>query len=139
MIQEGLVNLLANDTDVSGIVGKPRTDGTSGIFQGQMPKEAPLPAVVYTVVHAQDEMTMDGPDAFTMTRMQFSSYAGSYADSVHLSRAVRQALENFQGILSDGSDVDSIHRIGETDAFDYEPFTFVTHLDVMVAFRDQGT
>jgi hypothetical protein len=137
MLAEGLVNLLLSDGPTVAILGmKAARGGTTGIFAGSMPEGTVLPAIVYVDVHAADEMTLDGPDAFTMQRMQFSCYGNSYADAKRLAAAVRNAFESVQGALSDGSQVDSIHRVGEMDAFEDAPFSYATHLDFEAAYRD---
>lgn len=141
MIGEGVVALLAADAGVNGILGTPSTrkDGTTGIWPGTMPEGTPLPALEYNDIHAENEMTLDGPEPFTMQRISFSCHGAQYGDAKHLARAVRQALENFTGRLSEGSDVDSMHRISELDAFEYGPFDFSAVIDFEVAYRDTGS
>lgn len=108
---------------------------TTGIFAASMPESAVLPAIVFTDIHSEDTMTMDGPDPFTMTRMQFSCYGATYADAKHLARAIRNLFENFQGTLADQSQVDSMRRIGEVDAFEDAPFSYAAHVDFEIAYR----
>jgi hypothetical protein len=83
-------------------------------------------------------MTMDGPDPFTIGRMQFSCLGKTYADSKRLARAVREAFEAFQGALSDGTEVDSIRRVSEIDVFEDAPFAYMTAVDFEIAYRDVG-
>ena len=147
MLAEGLVALLLADTNTLALLGTPsarQTESedniaTSGIFAGQMPKAAVLPAVVYVGIHDEGQMTMDGPDAFTIGRMQFSCYGEVYKDAKHLARAVRQAFEAFQGTLSEGTQIDSIHRVGEVDIFADAPQAYATHVDFEIQYRDMGS
>jgi hypothetical protein len=146
MLAEGLVALLLADTPTVAILGTPAARGaeepdgvdTSGIFSGQMPEGAALPAIVYFDVHQDSTMTMDGPDTFTIGRMQFSCFGENYADAKHLARAVRRALEAFQGTLADGTEVDSIRRVSELDAFEEGPAAYMTPVDFEIAYRDVG-
>jgi hypothetical protein len=143
MLAEGLVNLLLLDSPTVAILGTPaqrqaldsQGRSTTGVFAAQMPEGAVLPAVVFTDIHSDDMMTMDGPDPFTMARMQFSCYGASYADSKRLARAVRQLFENFTGTLADLSQIDSMRRIGEMDAFEDAPFSYAAHVDFEIAYR----
>ena len=147
MLAEGLVALLLSDTGVVGINGTPAARQAQdpqgrlnpGVFAVQMPEGIKLPAIVYLVISDEDLMTLDGPNAFTSARVQFSCYGTQYADSQRLCRAVRLALENFQGILVDGTEIDSIHRVSELDAFEDAPFGYATHVDFEVSYRDIGT
>ena len=146
MLAEGLVTLLLADSGVSQILAtRPApADGSppgTGIFPLQSPEGAPLPLIVFTEIHAENEMTLDGPDPFTMSRMEFSCRAAKYTDAKHLARAVRQALEGFTGSLSDPDDcqIDSMHRVSEIDLFEFAPFDYRTAVDVAIAYRDQQT
>jgi|SRR5579864_2069521 len=147
MLQEGLVNLLLNDTATVAFLGTPGErqleDGnnkpTTGIFVGDLPEGTPLPAIAYLDIHSEGAMTMDGPDPFTITRIQFSCYGANYADSKHLARRVRQVLEAFTGTLNEGTEIDSIHRVSEIDRFEDVPFGWLTAVDVEIAYRDVGT
>jgi hypothetical protein len=143
MLAEGLLALLAADPGTSGILGSPaaRADKTTGIFPGTMPEGTPMPALEYSDVHAENEMTHDGPDPFTMQRIQLSCHGASYGDAKHLARAVRQALESYTGPLGDVDmcEVDSMHRISELDAFEYGPFDYMAALDFEIAYRDRAT
>ena len=84
-------------------------------------------------------MTHDGPDPFTMARVEFSCHGSNYAATKRLARAVRNLFENYQGTLSDGSQVDSIHRVSEIDLFEDAPFSYAVHVDFSVGFRDLGS
>lgn len=146
MLAEGIVALLLADAGVLAIIGTPSARRaadaqgrpSSGVFAGQMPEGIALPAIVYLTISDQDLMTLDGPDAFAMARVQFSCYGLKFGDAKHLARAVRQALENFQGTLIEGTQVDSMHRVSELDAFEDAPFGYATHVDFEIAYRDTG-
>ena len=135
MLVVGLVALLQQDAGVQAAMGA-RTDNTTGIFAEQVPEGTPGPVVVYGYSYEKNEMTMDGPEAFTMARIEFSSQGNGYLQAKMLMRAVRKCFENWQGVLSDGSDVDSIHRVDEMDGFEVGPFQYKVSAEFQVAYRD---
>ena len=147
MLVEGLVNLLLNDGPTVAIIGTPASrdqkepDGisTTGVFAEQVPEAAILPLIVFGYSYEESEFTMDGPDALTHARIEFSAQAKIYADAKHLARAMRNCFQNFQGTLSDGSEVDTIKRINELDVFQDAPFAYVTSVEFEVWYRDLGT
>jgi hypothetical protein len=138
MLAEGLITLLRADSGV--IAANTRADGSIGqIFAGQMPPEALPPVTVYGFAYEENEMTMDGPDAFSKARIELWHQGADYAQAKKLARAVRKCLENFRGTLSDGSEVDSIRRISELDTFQDAPFLYLTSVEYEVSYRDLGT
>src|ERR1700688_5129442 len=110
MLQDGLFNLLANASSITSLVGTPttRADKRTGIFKVQMPEGAPLPAVAFFQIAGESLFSMDGPDALRFDRFQFSCQAKTPQDAATLQRAVRRLLENFTGVLIDGSVVQDI-------------------------------
>lgn len=142
MLAEGLVALLLANSDVAAILATRQTppDGNvegNGIFPNTIPEGVPLPAICYSTIHGANEMTLDGPDPFTIERVSFE-YRGKYSDVKGLAAAARTALENFQGTLSDGSQVDSMHRVSTVDMFEVAPFFHRTIEDFEIAYRDVG-
>jgi hypothetical protein len=135
MLFQGLIDLMGNSSAVQAAIG-PRDDGTTGIFAGQMPPEAPPPVIVYLFAYETNEMTMDGPDSFTTARIELWFRDIDYDRGKKLARAVKKLFESFTGTLSDGSEVDSIHRISELDTFDDGPFMFLTSQEYQVSYRD---
>lgn len=138
MFAEGLVAFLAGDANVTALLGTStsRQDQTNGIFPDIMPEGTPLPALVYSDIHAANEHTLDGPDPFTTSRIQISAHGKTKGQAKTLARTVRQDLEAFTGTFSDGTEVDSIERITELDAFADAPFSFVVHVDFNAFWRD---
>jgi hypothetical protein len=135
MLAAGLITLLKADAGV--IAANTRDDGTlGGIYAGQMPPESLPPITVYGFAYETNEMTMDGPDPFTTARIELWHQGATYDQAKILARAVRKCLENFRGTLSDGSEVDSIHRISELDTFQDAPFLYLTSVEYQVSYRD---
>ena len=143
MLADGIYALLAGADEITSIVGTPATrdeqSKTSGIFKVQMPEAAAAPAVVFSQVTGDSNISMEGPDAFRLVRYQFDCYGTSPQDAAALARAVRRLLEKTTGELDDGSEVDGMECILESETFEDAPFLFRALLDVKIAFRDFGT
>lgn len=143
MLSDGLYSLIIADPTVAGILATrsltPGAPKTSGVFPVQMPEADPLPAIVYTQIHGDGVMSMDGPDPLKFARFQFSCYGATYRESKILARALLNLLENFTGALSDGTGIGNMERVGEMDAFPEAPYVFVTHVDVAIVYDDLGT
>lgn len=143
MLTDGLYSLIIADPAVSAILATRAfptgAAKTSGVYPGQSPQADPLPDIVYTQIHGAGLMSMDGPDPLKFARFQFSCYGATYLSSKKLARALLNALENFTGLLVDGTVIGSMQRAGETDAFQEAPFVFATHADVYITYEDLGT
>lgn len=79
-------------------------------------KQAPIP---YLVIHALDlppaEQTMDGASSLSDGEFQFDSYANDQPTARKLSQAVRDALKNFAGALSDATTIQFYEVSIDTD------------------------
>jgi Protein of unknown function (DUF3168) len=137
MLVEGLYSLLTRSPAVTAIVApSARSDKTTGVFSGEMPEGTPVPAIVFRQVDGKGLMTMDGPDGRQFVRMQFSCYAKSYLASKQLARAVRQTLEKFTGALDEGTPVDNMETVTESDTFEEVPFLYHTPVDFEIQYSD---
>lgn len=111
-----------------------------------LPKDCPLPAIVYLTVAYKMVESLAGPNQLQVRRMQFSCFAKSFMGSRALSEAVRDALcppdingdpQSLSAVLPDGSGVDSTRIEMDLD----KPFEvgeggyiFCAVLDVEIAF-----
>jgi Protein of unknown function (DUF3168) len=144
MLQEGLHALLANDSAVQTIVGVPRTDGRDGVFPVTIPKNAPLPAMVYARIAGHENDTLDGRGDLRITRFQISCYAtdtstaSGYDLAAALTAAAKDAILGFHGTLpdDDGTEVDDIVLVLEQETFDAVSKNFQSLFDVEVWFRN---
>jgi hypothetical protein len=142
MLHEGLEYLLLNAPAITAILGTPATrpdQKTTGIFPGMIPKGSSLPAIVYTYIHNQSLMTLDGPDPYHEARLQFSCYAKKYNDARSLARTLAQILEDFTGMLIEGTVVFNMQAVTDMDAFQEAPFLFSTPIDVLIQYSDVST
>lgn len=119
----GIANLLATTSSVQSLLAKDAA-GFEGycIYFGAAKKSA---APSYLVIHGLDlppaEHSMDGPSSLSDGEFQFDSYANDQPAARKLSQAVRDALKNYSGSLSDNTtiqfykislDVDDPYEIG---------------------------
>jgi hypothetical protein len=141
VLQEGLHALLAGASGVQAIVGTPqnRTDGTDGIFPATMPKNAPLPGMVYARIAGHEIDSMDGRGELRVSRIQISAFSGIYADVATLIEAAKDAIIGFHGQLSEGTEVDAAFLVLEQDAFEAVPKIFHSLFDVEVWFRNAAS
>jgi hypothetical protein len=141
MLEEGLNQLLVTSTAIQAIVGtvatrKDTPKPTTGIFPVQMPESTPLPALVYAQISGEGNPSLDGANALHQCRISFSCYGSVYGDAKRLQRAVRQLLEGFHGVLSDGTPIDNAVLELELDAFEDAPFSFNAPIDFLIVYAD---
>jgi hypothetical protein len=144
MLAIGLIALLVADSGVQAAMG-PRLlpDGTkdnaTGIFPDYIPEGALLPLIVYGFSYEENEMTLDGPDPLTQAQLEFIVQGNSYIQAKKVAIAMRVAFQNFQGTLTDGSEVDTIHRISELSMFQEAPFLVQISVGFRAVYRDVGS
>lgn len=137
MLAEGLYQLLSGEPAIQEAVAQ-MTDQTYAIFPVQMPDECPMPALVTMQIAGAGLPTMDGAEAFHTARIQFSCYGKTFLDAKRLATATRRFLEGYKGTLPDGTEVDSMILVLETDGFEEAPFIFHVPFDLEVSYRDVG-
>jgi hypothetical protein len=54
-------------------------------------------------------------------------------------KAVRGTLENFTGMLPDGTNLQNAETVLEADAFEYAPLDYVAPLEVELLYDDTGS
>jgi hypothetical protein len=101
--------------------------GIAAVFVPERPVPADgsdLPAfTTYQIVGGSSKQAFDntGPQRL---RVQFDFHAGSYLLADAARKALRAALERYQGLLSDGTYLQQALFLQPIDYFDYEPRTF---------------
>jgi len=139
MLDEGLNQLLAASAAVVAVVGASRKDKTTGVFGGQAPAQTPQPFIVIEQIAGDPIMTLDGPDPARTARFKFSCHSDSRLAAKRLMKAVRGVLENFTGILPDGTQLQNAQTVLEADAFEYAPLDYVAPLEVEMMYADIGS
>jgi hypothetical protein len=138
MLQEGINALLVNAPALQAILGTPttRADGSTGIFPVTLPQGAPLPAVAYLRISGHEIDSMDGRGELRVSRIQISCFGESYADVAETVEAAKDVLIGFQGLLEDGTQVDRVGMVLESDAFEPIPKLFHSPFDVEIWYRN---
>ncbi|HEY0701265.1 MAG TPA: hypothetical protein VGD60_00715 [Candidatus Acidoferrales bacterium] len=141
MIDEGLYQLLCSSISIAALIGtqSSRQDGTSGIFGGQAPPSPILPIVIVEQIAGAPVMSMDGPDLARTARFQFTGRSKSRLGAKQLQRAIRKVLENFTGLLAEGTEIQHMHTVLEADSFEYAPYDYGAPLDVEITYVDSGS
>ncbi len=114
MLESGLYQYLNGFPEITNLVQAP--GGQARIYGAMLPKDCPLPAVVYSTVAYKMVESLNGPNRLQTRRMQFSCFAKDFMGSRALAGAVRDALcppdangdpQSLSAILLDGSGIDS--------------------------------
>lgn len=143
MFGEGLNNFLINNTAVKALIGTPgsRSDKTPGVFPMQASVDEPqLPFVVYMQISGNNEQTYEGPNRLMIVRYRIASWGSTYGKAKTLANTIKLQLNGFRGTFSDGSVVENISDVTETDTTDDLPHgtLYGTHTDYEVAYEDHS-
>lgn len=86
-----LANLLLTHASLHALVG-------NRVHWDSMPQGQPLPGIVMFVVSGVSHYTMQGPNGFEMTRVQFDCRGASAAAARAVAEALRAKLSGYSGI-----------------------------------------
>lgn len=115
MFATGLYSLLSGNPGIKSALGV-RPAGDSGIFPMTAMEQTELPYIVYFQVHREVVLSYQGVNRTQELRYQLSCYAGPPYDKVRLlAQAVKDLLDGFTGVLSDGSVVGQTLSNSEQD------------------------
>jgi len=112
MIEQGLYTLLAATSTIAAMVG-------TRIYPLILPEASVLPALTYQVVGGHSSATFDTA-GMTRLRMQFDCWGADYLDAITLRVALIAALNGYQGLLSDGTNLQNAQQLQNVDFFDHE-------------------
>lgn len=138
MLVEGIYQYLIASSSITAIVGTPATrkDLKTGVWPIQLPEASPLPALVYSQISGDGNPSLDGGNQLHQCRVEFACYADNYLDAKKLQRAIRQLLEGLHGTFPDGTPIDNVILVLETDAFEEAPFIFNAPIDFTMVYAD---
>lgn len=105
--ETAIVQLLMNDTGVSGIV-------SSRVWLNSAPQQKDadiLPYIVGHVVDKQHAHHLRGASGIAWTRLQLNLFASSYREAKELADAARIALDGFRGAVSVGTNTVEIKHL----------------------------
>ena len=100
MIEQGLFQLITQDTAIKAAVGVDKS-GTTSCYWILIPQGAALPALVLSRVATSDTYAMSGSLNFRNAVFQITCYGSDYYTSRNIANVVRTALQDFTGTLSD--------------------------------------
>lgn len=97
MIEQGIVALLSANAGLTALVG-------AGIYPVEVPEAAAMPCLSYQGVSASANYTLRAAE-YNRKRIQFDAWGSSYADTRNVLQGLRDALDGYSGILTDGTRV----------------------------------
>lgn len=128
MIESGLRSYLINHPSVGSLVG-------TRVYPLTLPQGVVLPAITYQQISGPREQAYDGPSALAHPRFQLDCWAETYGEAVGLARAVRQALDGYQGLMG-GVAVRDVVIDNELDGYEPETALWRRTIDVIVWHED---
>lgn len=119
MIEKGLFTLLSTDSNISALC-------STRIYPLLLPKAASdqtFPAMTYAVVAGAGDPTFETSGLIRL-RMQFDCWGKSYSDAATLRKALVQVLNGYQGVLSDGTNLQLAEFIQPIDFYEQDLLTY---------------
>lgn len=130
MLEPGLVALLNADSTVTSLCG-------ARIYPLLLPDSPVLPSVTYQTISSVPQYTNDGATGFTINRVQIDVWGSGYLSVKTLSEAIRSVLEDYTGVLSDGTPVLNIMQANVTDLYESQAYLYRVRTDWLVQFAQQ--
>lgn len=84
------------------------------VYWGERPQSGALPAVVMQVISDLPSYSMEGDNDLNRTRVQLDVYGSTYGAAKTAARAVKTALNSYQGTTG-GTSFRGVFRDGERD------------------------
>ena len=97
MIEQGLFTLISSDPTISGMIG-------TRVYPILLPESPTLPAITYQVTRGNGDPTFETSGLIKLY-MQFDCWGKTYSDAAQLRKALVKLLNGYQGVLSDGTDL----------------------------------
>jgi len=135
MLEDALYNILSADTDITNIV-------STRIYPVIADEQEVEPYIVYQVISAPRNNTLDGVMDLVRARVQVSCWGSSYYEAVQVKEAVRLALKNYRGTEETSSTViEYISFEDEGDLIDFsagqdKSKSFGKRLDFYISFKE---
>ena len=129
MIEYTLKTFILADGTISGLI-------SVRLYPSKMPQNPKFPLMVYTKISGFREHDMDGSTIAT-PRMQYDSWASTYAGAKALADALRERLDSYTGLV--GSPAETVHfayLLNERDFYDDDLLVFRVSMDFEI-FHDE--
>jgi hypothetical protein len=126
MIEDGLVDLLTGSAAVSAIC-------QNNITPEPLPQNSPLPAITYSFTGAHPDPTFK-TSGFQRHRIEFKCRAETGTQASRLRETLRQTLEGYSGVLSDGTFLQDVQFCELADGYQEDARTFVRPIEFYLFF-----
>ena len=129
MIESGLAKLLATDSRYTAVC-------PAAPYPVLLPvlDESGLPALTYQVISSQPDATLDGASNVTEYRIQYDAWGKTYTGVKAVQDALRQVLDGYSGLLSDGTVVFDVIRDTASDLYEPDSRLYRVTSDYRVLF-----
>lgn len=129
-LEAGLQQFVLADPTVSSLA-------TGGISPILLPDTPLLPAATYQRISTVTLNTMTSNVALTQVRMQFDTWAKSYADARSLASAIISVLEGYSGTLPNGVYIANVALDSQIDLYESTARLYRNSVDFLIWFSRQ--
>jgi hypothetical protein len=103
MLSEGLFNLIISTPEIASIVGNSGSPPQYSVHMGSLRKGYWLPAIRMSAVTSTPLTCSDGTASLNYQRWQFDAIANSYLDAQRLKDSLKALLNDYTGVLGEGT------------------------------------
>ncbi len=128
MIDEAIYSILTCDVGVSALVG-------ARVYPIIMPQDGTLPAIVFSRIATDRELSHSGSIDVTKGVFQISCFSETPFGAKQLAKAVYSAMHGYAGTVGT-EHVFMCKCINEVDAFEQDTDVFHVPLDMLVTYKD---
>ena len=132
MIEQGIKELLTSSTEFSAIAA-------NRLYPLLLPTDSALPAATYNVVSVTPLYELTERVNFTKLRLQIDAWGTTYSDAKDLAAAIVDTLDNFSGLLPDGTQVFGVQLRNSTDDYEHEALTFRVLTEFNIQFAHSAS
>jgi hypothetical protein len=126
VIEDGLFNLLSTSTQIAALC-------KTRIYPVLLPTAPTYPAVRYQIISATPRPTLD-TSGFQRWRIQFDCFGANYSDAASLRGALMKLLNGYQGVLSDGTNLQNVEFIQLMETFADDARTYKCSVEFYLYF-----
>lgn len=127
MLMDGVRSQLLEDSTVVAA-------GGGRVYPLVLPESGNFPATTYKQISERGTPILDGHCDFTRTRLQFDHWGEVYGDCRSLAMAVDAVLEDFAGVLPDGTYVYAVSVEAGFDRYEQEAKLYRFSRDYMFMY-----
>ena len=125
-MERKLVSRLRSDVDLTSIIG-------NAIYAYRAPEDASNPLVIWQTISSQNDRNISGRNGIASSRVQFSCYADTLAQSRQIADAIFASLDSFVGDIN-GMHFISIWESNRNDQFINNDNSYVVYADYQVNY-----